>query len=266
MKTITNGTTIEVKSDSHWGDMLPAELEVIAQYVYEALFDTSNSKSVKIIIEHSTTHKLARPVTYMPNPDLAWVRLLATNRNWGIIVYEMAHEFCHILTNEYFREIHAPYNNMNQNLWVDDTICELASIYCLTEIMNRIGSSCVKPIEYSSEQFSNYNAEINRHPPNENKYNYFCIEHIASNLSDFIKKFYPVLETDSYALNKNKFFIAELVPLFRNHAAVAWPAVSRLNIRYDPNDTILQHLNKWIDDCVDKEKAFARQVVTLLGF
>ena len=138
------------------------------------------------------------------------IQLTAKNRHWCQYVFQFAHELGHIMCN---------FSKENQaNLWFEESICEVASLYALS----KIGNKWVKI--HNDTNAKSYTKKFKKYGSIESKN--LHIRKTFSLLAGGIKTgiFYPKI------LRKQNIWVAlTLYDLFDQNPTIAWSTCFYLN-------------------------------------
>lgn len=139
----------------------------------------------------------------------------AGNRFWVQNAYQLSHELCH-----HFIKKKSP---TGENSWFVESICELASIYFLSEIASSWSTSKhERKLSYSS-CITGYLSNLLFSPLNIN----------LKELNIQSSAFYEEMNTDPYIRDKNRFIAIKLLPIFKKTPSL-WEDVYliwKLNIK-----------------------------------
>lgn len=139
----------------------------------------------------------------------------AGNDYWAQNAYQLSHELCH-----HFIMKKSP---TGENSWFEESICELASIYYLSEVASNWSTS-------SNDKKSSYCSGITGYLSN------LLISPLNINLKELSiqsSDFYKDMNSDPYLRNKNRFIAYKLLPIFKKTPSL-WEDVfliRKLNIK-----------------------------------
>ncbi len=178
------------------------------------------------------------------------VELSSRDLFWSQHAYQMAHEFCHILCA--FRE------GGRENLWFEETLCELASLFALRSMAETWQTSPPYPNwrDYSVS-LRDYAADLETKYalPEDHALDAFVAEHLDH------------LRANPTDRAKNGSIAVALLPLFEAEPATAWAAVRHLNAgRGKEGLPFDQHLGNWHDSAPESCRPFILKLkAALLG-
>ena len=161
--------------------------------------------------------------------------LLSTSGNFFCYqnAYQLAHELCHYMIRE--------KSGINNNSWLEESICELSSIYFLDCLSNLWLCSSDQDKQASYINFHNYIYGISQ------KRTSFDI----SDLSDKKTNAFKHMNQDKYLRDKNACIAFMLFPIFRNHCTL-WKDIHLIR-KYDPKNLPLL-FDEWEKDAAQKNK------------
>jgi hypothetical protein len=176
------------------------------------------------------------------------VELSSKDTFWCQHAYQMAHEFCHILCE--FRE------GGRQNLWFEETLCELASIFAVRAMAETWKTDPPYPNwkDYS-KALREYAADL------EKKY----ALPKGTSLSAYVADHLDHLRANPTDRGKNGTVAVALLPLFEAEPDTAWAAVRHLNAgRGKDNLEFREHLKNWHDQAPEDLRPFINEVAKQL--
>ena len=181
------------------------------------------------------------------------IRLATRGPYWSQIAYQFAHEYCHVLTKHWT----ASYEH--RNMWFAESLCELASLWCLEKMGDDwlAGNAPYPNWQSYGESLKTYVTDHIKDTPTFNSAIPFA-EWLASNLD--------TLRNDRTKRDLNTTVAVRLLPLFRKNPAL-WNTVPFLNNDINPDDDFQTHLQRWHDAVPDKyRRASVRRIAAELGF
>ena len=176
------------------------------------------------------------------------VELSAGDRFWCQYAYQMAHEFAHILAG--FRE------GGRENLWFEEALCELASMFSLRSMAQ---SWQTKPPYPNWKGYSSAIAEYSRDLERK-----FGLPR-GLTLAEYYREHADHLRTNPTDRGKNGTVALALLPLLEENPE-AWQALRHLNDgRGKHNLPFAEHLRNWRDHCPERHRGFVDDVADALG-
>jgi hypothetical protein len=243
---------IEVDDDG-WGGVPPAIVRAVLYSVADALVPGRSVTATTVIrVSHTDSNPVA---LYERGPSGEYqVQLHADRTRWHLYVYEFAHELCHILSNYDSAGPDVP----RRNQWLEETLCETASLYAL----GRLGSTWTyAPPDPTlaahaaglRRYFRALVTERHRNLPEE------------MNLNEWLQQHHARLCDDPYQRDMNDLVAKTLLPLFFTHPD-GWAAIAYLNLH--PNDafaSVEEFLSHWLANAPEADKPFIARFSALLG-
>ena len=175
------------------------------------------------------------------------VRLDTSTTYWCQYAYQWAHEFCHILCG--YR------NDGRENKWFEETICEMASLYCMRAM---VADWKAKP-PFGSKT---YHKSIKSYIDNVIKKR----EKIQPNdLGKYYQKHKDALRKSSTLRDLNGAMAASLLPMFEENPE-NWEAVRYLNkTPAKPGITLKEYFTKWYKDAPKKHHKLIKKIAEHYG-
>jgi hypothetical protein len=121
-------------TEGGWGNARPADIEAVLNSAARELFAHFPGRSLApIVVSHSEGNPR---VLYQRGPNGEYLmQLSAGNRRWSQYAYQFAHEFCHVLSN-YDNKQFAGDTPIAPNQWLEESLCEAASLFTLRSMAN----------------------------------------------------------------------------------------------------------------------------------
>ena len=229
-----------------WGSACPFDVERLLTSVAEDLFPLTEKKNWNsILVGKSSTGPIVLFQRGKKGEYL--VNLNANDQFWCRYAFQFAHEIGHIICG--FNE------RSHRNLWFEESICEVFSLYALHSLSDRWERCPPYPNwqEYAQE-FSKYaEKRMTRHSLTEGK-----------KFSDWYLKNVHSLSMDSSNHSGHSKIATKLYPLFLSNAH-SWSSCVYLN---DQNATesknFRNYLLDWKENCPKPEqKKFVNQILDL---
>jgi len=138
------------------------------------------------------------------------VRLDTKNRAWAQLAYQFSHELCHVMCN---------YRNVkNQQLWFEETICEVASLFALRQMAEAWKTDA----PYSN--WKSYSVSLNDYA--NQRLN--GLDTGSETLEELYIDNFDELQASATNREVNNKLASKLLPIFEKHPS-AWEAVRYLN-------------------------------------
>jgi hypothetical protein len=175
------------------------------------------------------------------------VRLDTKNRAWAQLAFQFSHELCHVMCN--YRDV------PNQQLWFEETLCEVASLFAL----KKMGEEWKKNPPYSN--WKSYSGALRDYAAQRLKTkdtDGFTLEEIyRANLSE--------LRATATNRDINNQLASKLLPMFEETPA-AWEAVRYLNRGpAEENETFEGYLHGWYQRVPDAQKHVVKKISAGFG-
>jgi len=236
-----------------WGGANPRHIETVLHAVAEELMSRLPDRlTAPIVVSHTERAPVA---LYARGPGGEYqVRLHAKGEKWHLYVYEFAHELCHLLSNY---EHNVGPQTVKHNQWFEETLCETASLFTLTNLAARWESAPAETrwngeARHLRRFFDHLIAEGHRQLPAE------------APLAAWLSENEEALRDNPYLREKNEVLANLLLPLFASDPQ-NWEALAYLNL--DPDDaraTLADYLHHWYDNAPGEHKRFVANVLALL--
>ena len=181
------------------------------------------------------------------------VILLATSGTyWSQLAYQFAHEYCHVLTKHWTVPV------KHKNMWFAESLCELASIWCLDQMGADWldGGAPYGNWKSYGQALKDYVADHTKDTPTFKTPEAFAAW-LNSNLDD--------LYTNATNRERNKVVAVRLLPLFRNDPAL-WQAVPYLNDGLRRDDDFPAHLRQWYVSTPPALRPAVGKIAAEIGF
>ncbi|BDS05417.1 hypothetical protein NT6N_04570 [Oceaniferula spumae] len=190
------------------------------------------------------------PITlYKRNLKGEIIVMLDTNSTlWAQYSYQWAHELCHVLCG--FR------NDGHDNKWFEETICELASLYCMRAASKDWAANPPYP------HWKSYAPHLKAYA-DKTMGKYEQIK--AEDLDVFYQKHRDELRKSSTLRHHNGAMAAALLPLFEKNPN-NWEALRYLNATPAKKGlSFKDFLAKWHNDAPEKHRKFITHIAQLYG-
>lgn len=175
------------------------------------------------------------------------VKLDTGNTYWAQYAYQFAHEFCHILCH--YQE------GDKSNLWFEETLCEMASLYALRAMSQTWEThppyANWKDYRHNLFAYAEERIEKGRLPE-------------TTNIKTWLQEHLPELRKNPTDREKNTAVAIALLPLFEEHPD-AWAALAFLNAHRDKGGvSFADHLRLWEAACPESSREMVRSIRELL--
>lgn len=244
---------LEIQVDENgWGAVNRQDIRTVLYSVADVLLgDMPGKPPITIRVSHTDSNPVA---LYQRGPGGEYqIRLHADRERWHLYVYEFAHELCHILSNH----DRAGADTRRRNQWLEETLCETASLYALGALGVEWGVAPPEPRFANQaaslrQYFRKLVTEGHRRLPEEVELEEWLREHEAR------------LCDDPYQRDANDLVAKTMLPLFFAEPG-GWDAVSYLNLHPDDASASLDDfLTHWYANAPERDRHFVAKLATLL--
>jgi hypothetical protein len=247
------GLQIRVEGDG-WGSATQGEIESVLYSVADELLTHVPQKLSKPIV---VTHAADNPIAlYEKGRNGEYlVHLSASGHRWAQFAYQFAHELCHIMSN-YEENVGADTAKYNQ--WLEEALCETASLYTLRSMATTWEVSASTP-------------ERVRYAPSLRDYAQCLIDEghrqlpPSTALAAWLRENEEQIRKDPYLREKNEVVANLLLPLFEQNPE-NWDTLRYLNLEpADARNSLKQYLHNWYANAPGEHKIFIANILAILG-
>ncbi len=199
------------------------------------------------------SHGKDSPISlYKPAEDGAIrVKLTSRQRFWAQYAYQFAHEMCHVLCG-----LEDDYRG---NLWFEETLCEMASLYCMRQMATQWRTT---PPYASWKAFAPH---LRSYTDDVAKRRKEFLEILQTGTRSYYARHARYLTKQPVDREKNGAFALALLPLFEAQPQ-HWNAIRYLNSTPSPQgETFQQYLTKWHNAAPQKHREFIIKVAAMFG-
>jgi hypothetical protein len=241
-----------------FGAASSADLSALLQSVaFEIWRDCPRTELSGIDVYHRTDHPQTN-FQRTPSGRIA-IGLAAQDAHWAQYSFQFAHEFCHALAN--FSNHHtqrAVRDPPPANFWLEETLCETASLFTLRAMSRSWLSAPPFPAWRDYAPWLNGYADQrltlpeNQLPP-------------GKSFSVWFREHHSALRGNSTMRNWNAIIAIRLLPIFES-APRGWEAVTFLNDSSSHEDeSLARHLAEWRSRCPEDLRPFVRKLATVFA-
>ena len=247
--SITNGTTLRVQG-GNWGNVKTDEVQKVLDCTLHVFLPLSPALQKYEIVVGSTSE--SPKVLYERSSGGEYsIELTAKGRHWCQYVFQFSHELSHIMCGYKRGE--------SSNLWFEESICEVASLYALQKI-GKVWKerSSNKTWQSYAEEFQKYRRERIRNSSYPENFH----------LSSWWKKNRVVLSAHPHLRKENTWVAWSLYNLFAQRPSIAWSSCFWLNHTKSKQElSFEQYLQNWKTSCPEiAQKEFVEKIVTQFQF
>jgi hypothetical protein len=184
--------------------------------------------------------------------------LSARDTHWAQYSFQFAHEFCHALANFSDHSSSALANVPNRNLWLEESLCETASLFVLRAMSRSWATNPPQPAwQAYAPWLSDYVDRRMALPENRLR--------IGISFSVWFHEHQTALQKDAGQRTWNTIVATQLLPIFEADPA-GWEAVTFLNRRPSgPNESLSQHFAEWRASCPNRLHSFVAKLAGVFG-
>jgi hypothetical protein len=199
-------------------------------------------------------HHEKYPITHYEHEDGRVVIGLATRDTfWSQYAFQFAHEFCHALmdhANDWRRLWH---NGDHANQWVEETFCEVASLFALRAMGKAWDTSPpYKHWRSYGEKLTEYAQKRLDDPKHQLP--------AGKTFAAWFAEAEPI-QRKKWTRENNTIVAIRLLPLFEAEPA-GWDALPALNLcTREPQKTLQRFLEEWKQNAAEKHRAFIEKVI-----
>lgn len=250
--------TLRLRAEpGNWGRAQVADVEAVASSAAAAFAVIDDDESMAIVLKPRAREDdppMTEPAT---TPSGAFVIWLNVRGNlWARLAYQFAHELCHVLAGP--RTWRNWTNDYDPFAWVEEALCETASLFALCSMAKRWAIEPPYPQwrDYSSA-LAEYEAEwtsgVARRLPPGRRFSSWLPDHL------------PDLEAHPDRRDDNTIVAKELLPIFETDRA-AWRAVRWLHTWPRSSEaTLADFMTGWARACPEEYHPVVESIAVLFG-
>lgn len=243
---------ITVESDIRWGNAPTSNIKALCENValhFQEQVTTQYKVRGKVNVRWDGSGPFIRFASWDP-PDTFNIYLSVTDTRWQQMAYQFAHEFCHALMGDLERL------RDRKNLWFEETICMLSSIWVLKEMTETWAHRAPYPnwagwrhllTNYANQ---NMNAARSRYTGTATEW---LLEH-----EDFLRSKYMDFTEHGLVTQLAYNF---LLPIFEKNPK-GWNAVAQLP---DSDSQITEYMKEWYQKVDIEDKRFVEAIAKEMG-
>ena len=222
-----------------WGNANPKDLSAVLHSSCSELAVHFGSDQLRHLEPIRIRHDKSGPITLYRRSVRGEILVLLNSKDrfWCQHAYQVAHEFGHILCRTRKAD--------RSNLWFEESLCELASIFALRQMALTWKENPPYP------NWRNYSKDLHKYADD------LLVKYSLSDRVS-LEEWYQLHAGDLQANPTN-------LPLFEKHPG-HWEAVHYLNVgvNQDPK-SFGEYLTAWHRNCPDQHKAFVAQISGKFG-
>jgi hypothetical protein len=184
------------------------------------------------------------------------IGLSARDTRWAQYSFQFAHEFCHALANFADHSQPAVSKVPNPNLWLEESLCETASLFVLRAMSRTWATHPPYPEWQVYAPWLNDYVEQRLALP-ENR--------LPVSFSAWFCENQTALRRDPEQRARNIIIATHLLPIFEADP-VGWEAVTFLNRKpSDPAEALAKRFAEWRANCPGHLRSFVTKIAALFG-
>lgn len=230
----------------HWGSASRKDIEAVVRSAATTLLGNKSYTKLRVRVE-PTPSNTDLPVT-LPIPNAKGeivVQLPVRDTHWAQLTFQFSHELCHVIAN-----IQTWQGNSYKYGWIEESICEAASLYTLRAMSKGWSSNPPHPYlrSYSKELWKY--AESRMSDPKHTL-------PTGAAFSCWLEEQIPLLETNPLRREENTIIAKALLPTFEQHHN-CWRVIRFL---HDPNALIPKSRKDFFDSWEERTPEDLRTVI-----
>jgi hypothetical protein len=184
------------------------------------------------------------------------IGLSARDTHWAQYSFQFAHEFCHALANFSDHSSPGPANVPNPHLWLEESICETASLFVLRAMSRSWETNPPYPAWQAYAPWLNHYVERRLALP-ENR--------LGMSFAAWFRRNQTALQQEAGRRSWNIIIATQLLPIFEADPA-GWEAVTFLNRGpCNGRQSLSEHFAQWRASCPDHIRPFVAKLAAVFG-
>ncbi|MEJ6778623.1 MAG: hypothetical protein QNK86_04020 [Akkermansiaceae bacterium] len=238
---------LQVRVDTKGFNASQADIKKVLDYAGHPLWKQFADYKIEPIVVQKGN---GGPITLFKrnNKGEIIIKLDTKNTFWSQYAYQWAHELCHVLCG------YRP--DGRDNKWFEETLCEMASLYCMRAMAVDWAAKPPYPNwkSYAPSLKKYADTTMAKYEKVDNK-----------GLAAFYKKHEKKLRKDSTLRQLNGAMAAALLPVFEKNPE-HWEAVRYINITAAKKGlTLKEYFTKWKKDAPKKHHALIDEIMKVYG-
>jgi hypothetical protein len=235
---------IRVTSDD-WGGASRTDIRKVLESALAAYWKSFPGRALPGLEIHRSK---STPITLFERGPKGEIRigLNVEGMFWAQFAYQFSHELCHVACR--FRE------DVNPNQWLEETLCETASL----DVLGRLSKSWASEPPYPNwrsfaPQFTTYREER------------LSKLQAPADFTAWFREQEPALRKNPALRDLNTLMAARLLPLFEAEPGM-WASVGALNSTPShAEQTLAERLQGWSGSAEPAQRPFVRKVAAVFG-
>jgi len=234
-----------------WGDAQIRDVQAVLDSVAHTFRMHAEIYPRDTILVTQSTEQFPRALSH-PAPNGERMILLATSdRKWSQLAFQFSHEYCHVFTKHYLTPLDHPF------MWFEESICELASLWCL----NRMGSDWTVRPPYPN--WASYGTSLQEYAANRirgvQKYE------TPDEFREWLDSNLVEMTSNSTNRELNQIVAVQLYPIFQKEPSL-WKAIELLNQNPHLEGDFKSYLQRWHNTVASEYRVSVRNISLELGY
>lgn len=243
-------STIRVAATS-WGEAQIRDVQAVLDSVAKTFREYTAVTPEDSILVTQSPEQFPRALSD-PAPSGERIILLATtDRKWSQLAYQFSHEYCHVFTKHYKTPLVHPF------MWFEESLCELASLWCLT----RMGYDWL--LDPPHPNWASYGSSLQKYATD--RIDGVLTHTTPEGFSEWLGSNLEEMTSNSTNRDLNQVIAVRLYPLFLKNPSL-WKTVELLNQSPDLAGDFQSYLQHWHDTVPREFQDSVRTISEELGF
>jgi hypothetical protein len=240
---------------NRFGNVSPADIVAVLQSAGSELFRyCPHTRIAGIDVYYRSDHpEIDSKRT--PEGRIA-MALSARDTHWAQYSFQFAHEFCHALANYASGSQSTIPDTPNANLWLEESLCETASLFTLRAMSRTWEASPPYPaFRTYARWLADYAEQRLRQPEHR----------LPASFSAWFQQHQAALRRNAEQRDWNTIIASRLLPIFESEPA-GWEAVTYLNRdRSNGLQSLSEHFSQWRAHCPENLRPFVSRLAAVFG-
>jgi len=242
---------------SGWGDAQPEDVRQVALSAARSLWIECPHTHLDLIYLH---HRKGAPQTNWDRDEdeRIVIGLASEDRRWAQMAFQFAHEFCHTLAMHSNDWRHSWRVVGKPNHWLEESLCETASLYVLRAMSHTWLSTPPYP------NWSEYAPHLAEYAQDRMETQQTLLP-AGRTFFDWLAKNESSMRANPTLREKNGLVATYLLPLFEAEPR-GWEAITYFNTgAHDKKQSLNAFLGDWRQRCPADLKPFVSKIAGALG-
>jgi len=226
-----------IVENGDWGSSSVQDVHAVAQSVCNVFqADASIDVTDPIVLRFSELHGPRALSDRGPNNEHV-ILVGANNRLWARLAFQFAHEYCHVFSN------HGAVPLQNRFRWLEESFCELASLYALLRMGNTWRTN--PPYANWSSYADSLTTYANDRIVSVQRFD------TAVDFRHWLDAHFDRMSVHSVIRELNNVVAVHLLPYFQQFP-FAWQAVTQINAQPNLIGDLDAYFAAWLNTCGDQ--------------